>query len=59
MKDLYLFQWQNHIDEDKEQQQHPQVVLWLGRGRGASQLLVWAAGRPEQQGVWCGGVHGF
>jgi hypothetical protein len=49
MKDLYLSEWQNHIDEDREQQ--PPVVLQLGRGRGASRLLVRAAERSEQQGV--------
>jgi hypothetical protein len=31
MKDLYLSQWQNHIDDDREhQQQEAQVVLQLG-----------------------------
>lgn len=55
---ILFSQWQNHIDEYMEQQQQPKVVLQLGRGRGASQLLVRAAGRPEQQGVWGGSVAG-
>jgi hypothetical protein len=39
------------MDEDREQQQKPQVILQLGQGRGASRLLVWAVGRLEQQAV--------
>jgi hypothetical protein len=51
---LYLFQWQNHIDEDREQQ--PQVVLQLGQGKAVSRLLVRGAGRSKQQGVCAGGI---
>jgi hypothetical protein len=44
---LYLShsQWQNHNDEVTEQQ--PQVILQLGRGKAASQLLVLVAGRSK------------
>jgi hypothetical protein len=51
---LYLFQWENHIDEDREQQ--PQVVLQLGQGKAVPGLLVRAAGRSKQQGVCGGGI---
>jgi hypothetical protein len=52
MKDLYLSQWQNHIDEDREQQ--PQVVLQLRRCRGA--LSCWSGQQGGLSNRVCGEV---
>jgi hypothetical protein len=38
LKDLYLSQWQNYINEHRKQQLH--CVLQLGQGKSASRLLV-------------------